>query len=458
MRVIATNSMSHIPSAWGDVKMDSLVPDDMSLDTPEKRKRRRPTPKHKNKESEVSKVAEKESASDKIHECFDGMQVPAKKNKKTVMDAGTVGNSHSESNANIRKTLEHFCSDLPKQPEVLEKMILGMSKNLQQIVSESSYRCTLKGVDINNVTYTNEIRSVSKSYEDSYLRQSVSGSERPCVRGAECECMFIDTSQSFVGVEYILPWEPKNTKNWGMCLPCLRASTQILFYDIMHSGVHVNGLIQRFYNEHSKAGEYRLSAMLICPPSGPIQVSCLLRALSVPVCCRVKIAFYYCSERNNVVVLFASLRVQSIMLTRLCVYFICLLCSLSVCSLYACCAHSLCLLCLPAVLTLCVYFVCLLRTLSVSTLSACCAHSLCLFCLPAVLTLCVCFVCLLCSLSVSVSACCAHSLCHRICRCPSFGTRETHTRCSRTSQFITCSRLRWIFAEPLSHEQHQSRL
>ena len=169
-------------------------------------------------------------------------------------------------------------SDLP---ELLEKMILGMSKNLQQIVSESSYRCTLKGVDINNVTYTNEIRSVSKSYEDSYLRQCVSGSERPCVRGAECECMFIDTSQSFVGVEYILPWEPKNTKNWGMCLPCLRASTQILFYDIMHSGVHVNGLIQRFYNEHSKAGEYRLAAMLICPPSGPIQVLCLLRALSV---------------------------------------------------------------------------------------------------------------------------------------------------------------------------------
>jgi len=83
--------------------------------------------------------------------------------------------------------------------------------------------------------------------------------------------MFIDASQRFVGVEYLLPWELKTTKSWGMCLPCLRASTQILFYDIMHSGVQVNGLIQRFYNEHSKPGEYQLSAMLICPPSGPIQ-------------------------------------------------------------------------------------------------------------------------------------------------------------------------------------------
>ena len=121
------------------------------------------------------------------------------------------------------------------------------------------------------MTYTNEIRSVSKSYEDSYLRQCLSESERPCVRGDDCECMFIDASQRFVGVEYLLPWELKTTKSWGMCLPCLRASTQILFYDIMHSGVQVNGLIQRFYNEHSKPGEYQLSAMLICPPSGPIQ-------------------------------------------------------------------------------------------------------------------------------------------------------------------------------------------
>jgi len=56
-----------------------------------------------------------------------------------------------------------------------------------------------------------------------------------------------------------------------MCLPCVRATTQILFYDIVHSGAIVNGIIQRFYNKHSIAGEYKLSNMLICPPNGPIE-------------------------------------------------------------------------------------------------------------------------------------------------------------------------------------------
>ena len=264
--------MSHIPAAWDEVKINSLLADDVNIEAPEKRKRRRPAPKNKNAVSDPIQVqAEDESASDKMCDFFDSTQEPRKKSKKEVLDAEIVTNTNGESNANIRKSLEQYSSDLPRQPELLEKMIMGMSKNLQQIVSQSSYRCTLKGVDIHNVTYTNEIRSVSKSYEDSYLRQCLSESERPCVRGDDCECMFIDASQRFVGVEYLLPWELKTTKSWGMCLPCLRASTQILFYDIMHSGVQVNGLIQRFYNEHSKPGEYQLSAMLIFPPSGPIQ-------------------------------------------------------------------------------------------------------------------------------------------------------------------------------------------
>jgi hypothetical protein len=264
--------MSHIPPSWQDVTIDSLLPDEASIEAPEKRKRRRPTIKNKGALVEQGKtVSQTENTLDKIHDYFDSMAVPPKKNKKTVMDVECGGSTHSECNAKIRKSIEQHSSDLPRHPELLEKMILGMSKNLQQIVSQSSYRCTLKGVDVSNITYTNEIRCVSKTYEDSYLRQCLSESERPCVRGVECECMFIDPSQGFVGVEYILPWEPQNTKTWGMCLPCLRASTQILFYDIMHSGVQVNGLIQRFYNEHSKPGEYRLSAMLICPPSGPIQ-------------------------------------------------------------------------------------------------------------------------------------------------------------------------------------------
>ena len=264
--------MAHFPASWGDLTIDSMVTDDATAEAPEKRKRRRPTVKNKVTQLDQGKTTlHKESAVEKIHDYFDSMIVPLKKNKKTVMAIESGGNTHNACNAKIRKSIEQHTSELPKHPDLLEKMILGMNKNLQQIVSQSSYRCTLKGVDVRNITYTNEIRSVSKAYEDSYLRQSLSENERSCVRGAECECMFIDTSQKFVGVEYILPWEPQTTKAHSMCLACCRASTQILFYDIMHSGVQIHGLIQRFYNEHSKPGEYRLSAMLICPPSGPIQ-------------------------------------------------------------------------------------------------------------------------------------------------------------------------------------------
>jgi hypothetical protein len=107
----------------------------------------------------------------------------------------------------------------------LDKMLVGMTTNLEQIVSQSSYRSTLKGVSTNSTTYTNDIRKISKSYEDTFLRQCVGENERQCVRGAECECMKIDTSMPFVGVEYVLPWEEKHEAQRGMCLPCSRATT-----------------------------------------------------------------------------------------------------------------------------------------------------------------------------------------------------------------------------------------
>ena len=168
----------------------------------------------------------------------------------------------------IRKSIERNISQLPITNEKLAKMLCGMTQNLEQIVSSTNYRSVLKSEK--SVTYTNDIKFVSKSYEDTYLRQPISGDEKKCVRGSECECMHIDLTQKFVGVEYILPWETDKQTN-GMCLPCVRATTQILFYDIVHSGAVVNGIIQRFYNKHSVAGEYKLSNMLICPPNGPIE-------------------------------------------------------------------------------------------------------------------------------------------------------------------------------------------
>lgn len=76
--------------------------------------------------------------------------------------------------------------------------------------------------------------------------------------------------QPFVGVEYKLPWETSEKEINGLCLPCLRAATQLLFFDIMQNGTKIDRVIQRFYNLHSVPGEYNLACMLVCPPNGPI--------------------------------------------------------------------------------------------------------------------------------------------------------------------------------------------
>jgi hypothetical protein len=52
--------------------------------------------------------------------------------------------------------------------------------------------------------------------------------------------------------------------------PCLRATTLALYMDILHTGRTTTKLIQRYYNEHSTPGEYRLSSMLIAGPNGPV--------------------------------------------------------------------------------------------------------------------------------------------------------------------------------------------
>ena len=55
-----------------------------------------------------------------------------------------------------------------------------------------------------------------------------------------------------------------------MCLLCIRKHTHILFYKTVHIGIGVPCLIQKFGNICNKEGEYHPSAMLICPPNGPV--------------------------------------------------------------------------------------------------------------------------------------------------------------------------------------------
>jgi len=257
---------SQLPAAWSQIRVENDVSESTLVSTNKQKKRKRGVTVN-----EVVKVGEDNvreiednGLSDIGNCCAPSVLKPDNKMvKKLTSKEQTVV-------LEIRKSIEKNISQLPITNEKLAKMLCGMTQNLEQIVSSTNYRSVLKSEKSDKVTYTNDIKFVSKSYEDTYLRQPISADEKRCVRGNECECMHIDPAQKFIGVEYILPWETDKKTN-GMCLPCVRATTQILFYDIVHSGAIVNGIIQRFYNKHSIAGEYKLSNMLICPPNGPIE-------------------------------------------------------------------------------------------------------------------------------------------------------------------------------------------
>ena len=109
---------------------------------------------------------------------------------------------------------------------------------------------------------------VSRKYEEAFMRECMNSSERSCIFKGQCECMKIDVDNAFVGVQFELP-TLQSARN-GMCLLCLRKSTHVLFYNILKQGHTTQTVIQKYGNICNEPGEYHPSAMLICPPNGPV--------------------------------------------------------------------------------------------------------------------------------------------------------------------------------------------
>lgn len=253
--------MAKIPDSWKNVSMKIANENENMSSAGVMRKRKR-------KLNDVKSTDVENKQTQKFKTSDVSMQA---KNMKSKEEA--IGSMLQESETKCKQKCEQNILQLMKtgmSAEKLDIVLNNVSKNMQSIIGKTNFRKFLKGVDVNNVIFVGEIREVSKKYEDSYLRQVIHASERPCIRGENCECMFIDRSQPFVGCEYILPWETVKSKTAGMCLPCSRAATQVLFFEILQGNESINGTIQRFCNVHSKADEYDLSCMLVCPPNGPI--------------------------------------------------------------------------------------------------------------------------------------------------------------------------------------------
>lgn len=119
--------------------------------------------------------------------------------------------------------------------------------------------------------HTPTIPYVTRAYEEAFMREPMHAHERECARGKQCECMFVDRSQPFVGVEFLLPGEAQ-PRTPHLCVLCCRATTQQLYYDVMFDKMDFPGCIQRYGNIHSEPGEYALDAMLIAVQTAPVHV------------------------------------------------------------------------------------------------------------------------------------------------------------------------------------------
>jgi hypothetical protein len=121
------------------------------------------------------------------------------------------------------------------------------SISLDHILSNIPYKDMLQDLfglnagDSRRGTSPLSIPVVTKSYEESFMREPMYESERACVMGTNCECNFIGSApgHGFISVEFTLPSEDclqVSERARQMCVLCHRRLVQSLFYDIVYSG------------------------------------------------------------------------------------------------------------------------------------------------------------------------------------------------------------------------------
>lgn len=187
-----------------------------------------------------------------------------------------------------RSTFNAITHDAPERGQLKQMVLAQLSKNRPQpseaqppacmevhcLLSKLPYQKMLSDLFMHQdkeVLPSPNIPYVTRTYEESFMREPLNSSERLCAKQDNCECMFLDKDQPFVAVEFLLPGErPPPTPH--LCVVCCRAVTQQLYYDIMFDKQDFGGVIQRFGNIHSQPGEYALDAMLIAAPNVALHI------------------------------------------------------------------------------------------------------------------------------------------------------------------------------------------
>ena len=139
---------------------------------------------------------------------------------------------------------------------------------LNVVLDNSSFEKSLLQHDISTKHEDNIVPVVTRQYEESFMRECIHEEDKPCSMGQYCECNFIDSDNSFVGVAFVMP--DLQTVNNSMCILCLRKLTQMLFYRLMNGAYKSNHLAQLYGNICDVSGEYHSSAMLVLPKHGAV--------------------------------------------------------------------------------------------------------------------------------------------------------------------------------------------
>ena len=143
--------------------------------------------------------------------------------------------------------------------------VLDAPEDWQWLLSKLTIAKMLQSMD---PTSKKCIPIITRKYEESFMRECKNDIEKPCIFQGQCECMKIDPLNAFVAVQFSLP--DMQTQEHGMCVLCMRKTTHIMFYNLLQEGYNVNTVIQKYGNICNQPGEYHPSAMLICPPNGPV--------------------------------------------------------------------------------------------------------------------------------------------------------------------------------------------
>lgn len=138
--------------------------------------------------------------------------------------------------------------------------------SLENVINNISFVKMISGLQKN--TAVKSIPVVSRNYEEKFMRESISSSEKSCIMGKACEGMFLDSRMPFVGTQFVLPNTYQQER--GMCIFCLRKTTQLLFYKTIYHGYDIKCVIQKYGNICNQPGEYSAESMLVCHPNGPV--------------------------------------------------------------------------------------------------------------------------------------------------------------------------------------------